>query len=114
MFKCAAVVVVLLACVSWPRGATEDLRSFKEQLSDCLGDKDYQELLDISIHGLPPAQTPRHVVVVGAGMAGLTAAKLLQDAGHKVTGLRFSSLVPLQPLSLHTGSTVDSPICFCE
>ncbi|CAL8238442.1 unnamed protein product [Lota lota] len=76
-------VVVLLACVSWPRGATQDLRSFKEQLKDCLEDKDYQELLDISKTGLPRAQTPRHVVVVGAGMAGLTAAKLLQDAGHK-------------------------------
>ena len=85
MFKCAAVVVVLLACVSWPLGATEDLRSFKDQLKDCLVDKDFQEILHISETGLPPTQTPRHVVIVGAGMAGLTAAQLLQGAGHQVS-----------------------------
>ncbi|CAL8376829.1 unnamed protein product [Boreogadus saida] len=79
------VAVVMLACVSWPLGATEDLRSFKAQLKDCLVDKDYQELLHISETGLPPARTPRHVVIVGAGMAGLTAAQLLQGAGHQVS-----------------------------
>ena len=36
----------------WKSG--ENLRIIKEQLKDCLVDKDYQELLDISIHGLAP------------------------------------------------------------
>ncbi|KAJ3584977.1 hypothetical protein NHX12_013700 [Muraenolepis orangiensis] len=78
-----AVVVVLLACVSVPLGATKDFPCFKNALNDCLVDKDYKELLNISEKGLPHAKIPGHVVIVGAGMAGLTAAKLLQDAGHQ-------------------------------
>uniref|UniRef100_A0A3P9NFS9 Amine oxidase n=1 Tax=Poecilia reticulata TaxID=8081 RepID=A0A3P9NFS9_POERE len=67
--------------------------SLKDKLTDCLTDKDYDELLRIAEHGLPKIQKSHHVVIVGAGMAGLTAGKLLQDAGHEVTIIEANNRV---------------------
>lgn len=62
---------------------------FGDPLFECLQDADYGELLDIVEKGLPVAKSPRHVAIIGGGIAGLTAAKFLEDAGHKVTRSRF-------------------------
>ncbi|XP_018081533.1 L-amino-acid oxidase [Xenopus laevis] len=70
-------------------------KSDLSQLQECLDDPEYEELLDIAKNGLHRTKSPhrKHIVVVGAGMAGLSAAKVLLEAGHRVTVLEANNHV---------------------
>lgn len=64
-----------------------------DALFDCLRDTDYYDLLSIVKNGLPKAKTTRHVAIIGGGMAGLTAARFLEQAGHKITIIEASNRI---------------------
>lgn len=70
-----------------------DTQAFNSQLVKCFEDPRYEELLQLARNGLGQTAERKQVVVIGAGMAGLTAAKILQDAGHQVCGGAGDSLL---------------------
>ncbi|KAJ6668133.1 hypothetical protein lerEdw1_015510, partial [Lerista edwardsae] len=72
---------------------SESQAAEQEEWMKCFQDPDYEELLDIARNGLGKTSKPQTVVIVGAGISGLTAAKLLKDAGHKVQILEASDRV---------------------
>ncbi|XP_055022885.1 L-amino-acid oxidase [Boleophthalmus pectinirostris] len=67
--------------------------SIGDPLDECLLDTDYDELLSLVENGLQISRTPQHVAIIGGGMAGLTAAMFLEQAGHKVTVIEASNRI---------------------
>ncbi|XP_074873189.1 L-amino-acid oxidase-like [Carettochelys insculpta] len=71
----------------------ESLSHNQQNWEKCFVDQDYEELVAIAKNGLGKRNCSKKVVIVGAGISGLTAAKLLKDAGCKVKILEASDRV---------------------
>ena len=62
------------------------------------------EFLELLKNGLPAeSDQPKHIVIVGAGMAGLTAGLMLKQPGHRVTLLEAQNRIGGRILT-HRGS----------
>ncbi|ERE70138.1 L-amino-acid oxidase isoform X3 [Cricetulus griseus] len=94
-----AALLGLVASLDWRMASS--LNPFEK----CMEDPDYEQLLKVVTLGLNRTLKPQKVVIVGAGVAGLTAAKVLSDAGHKVTILEAGNRIGGRILTYRDGKT---------
>ncbi|KAF6109759.1 hypothetical protein HJG60_010962 [Phyllostomus discolor] len=59
--------------------------SYHEDLGKCFQDPEYESLPVTAQEGLHTSPLAKRLVVVGAGMSGLVAAKALQDTGQQAS-----------------------------
>ncbi|XP_043853007.1 L-amino-acid oxidase-like [Dromiciops gliroides] len=73
--------------------AITSCQGYYDLLAKCFQDPEYESFLKTVQEGLGNSASKKHIIVAGAGMSGLVAAKILQDAGHKVTVLEVKNKI---------------------
>ena len=72
-------------------------------------DMDYGQFESIVKNGLPKTTEPKNIVIIGAGMAGLSAAYVLRQAGHRVRSITTRQFGFQVTVTLESGNVCPPP-----